>query len=112
MKETTEADWNPGYLLEVWWHFIEGCEEGYQWDYGEYLNEIDVRDTIHCYRKKYFNKDFEEELLELDNRFRALLIPNEEIKKFDTWWKKGVLKFAGDNYAHTMKCAGFDVELK
>ena len=33
-------------LLERWDAFVDECEEGYRWDYSEYLSEVEVRAVL------------------------------------------------------------------
>ncbi len=34
-----EKEYDPWRLLELWESFIKDCEEGYYWDFGEYMNQ-------------------------------------------------------------------------
>lgn len=97
-------------LLKMWKGFIEECEEGYQWEYGEYMNDIEVRNGIHAWMKTQKDEDFEKEVMNLDNRFVSLLIPDVFLKKYNSWWENGVLKFAGDYYVNFMKSLNITVE--
>lgn len=91
-------------LLDKWRFFIGECEEGYQWDYSEYKNEIGTR---HLIQQLLNNEEiaaadeFKEvfvELGRLDQKFQNLLQPKIVLEKGEGWWDKGVLKKAGKEY--------------
>lgn len=95
-------------LIEKWRFFIEECEEGYQWDFSEYLNEVRTRYLIQqlLNNEEIANAgEFQElfvDLGNLDQKFRELLQPEALLEKGDGWWDKGVLKKAGENYLQYM----------
>ncbi|MFC3195962.1 hypothetical protein ACFODZ_17055 [Marinicella sediminis] len=99
------------YYICGWKQFIEECEDGYGWDYGEYINELSIRNGIEYYMQKKNDEEFEAKIRKLDEEFKSLLIPGASLKKYNSWWENGVLKYAGEGYAQFMKHNGFDVEI-
>ncbi|WDE06524.1 hypothetical protein SG34_006285 [Thalassomonas viridans] len=95
-------------LIDKWRCFVEECEEGYQWNFSEYKNEIRVRYLIQNLmddEKLSKGEEFKEvfaEIEKLDQRFKALLQPNIVIDKGDGWWDKSVLNKAGYDYCQYM----------
>lgn len=108
----------PSDLVRIWEGFVEECEKGYQWDVSEYNNEIRVRDDLDLLlRAPSLQKC--SELAELrsvvdpiDGRFRALL--QDGVRPYDdeTWYRAGVLRYAGQAYAEYFRSVhGIDVEV-
>ena len=95
-------------LLEKWRFFIGECEDGYQWDYSEYVNEVRARYLIEqllCDETVSNADEFKEQFIELDKldqRFQELLQPKVVLEKGEGWWDKGVLKRAGGDYCQYM----------
>lgn len=95
-------------LLEDWSSFVEECEEGYSWDYAEFLHELQVRCWLDTLAKSpglaTYNEhtSFCTELETIDLRFRALLQRDVRIESSSSWWRSGVLIFAGAPYVAYM----------
>lgn len=107
----------PSTLVYQWQHFIEGCEDGYQWDVSEYDNDLSVRRYLELLLSNSSLQGFEElealagVVAKLDQRFRALLKENVERPGKVYWFEKGILKRAGSEYADFFNSAyGVDVE--
>jgi hypothetical protein len=92
-------------LLE-WWHsFVGQCEGGYRWTIYELDDELSVRDYIEVLLTDPVVAKFEEfasfaeRVAELDKRFKALLkVGITRPASSQTWWRQGILRFAGDEY--------------
>ncbi|MCD5976537.1 hypothetical protein [Pseudomonas quasicaspiana] len=87
------------------WRFLVGqCREGYEWDYSEYKNEIRARCLINelqncpsiygAIELKWFFND----VALLDEEFKSLLQPGVDVNEGGSWWERGVLSRAGDEY--------------
>lgn len=95
-------------LVIKWGFFIEQCKDGYGWDYSEYRNEIRVRSLIQelmsC--SKIFDADELKECFEylafLDGEFKSLLQSGIDVEEGSSWWDRGVLKRAGEEYCYYM----------
>lgn len=100
---------NPSALTESWEAFIKECEEGYSWTIYEYDNEIRVREKMELILASPEIQTYEEiqnaltKVNSLDARMRSLFIPNISRKNKNHWWDKGVLKYAGEEYAKDIK---------
>jgi hypothetical protein len=109
----------PAELVAQWEYLISQAEEGYSWDFSEYLNEIRARDALElllsapelCTYTEH--KDLVETVAALDERFRKLFRRDVELSEESHWWRRGVLRRAGAPYAEYMRDAyGFEVELQ
>jgi len=106
-------------LLERWDAFVDECEEGYRWDYSEYLSEVEVRAVLEGLEvdqglNRYAeHQEFLGNLGKIDRRFSALLHPLCQTGNVgDPWWRRGVLRRAGAEYAsYFRKAFSFDVEI-
>jgi hypothetical protein len=106
-------------LLERWDAFVDECEEGYRWDYSEYLSEVEVRAVLEGLEvdqglNRYAeHQEFLGNLGKIDRRFSALLHPLYQTGDVgDPWWRRGVLRRAGAEYAgYFRKAFSFDVEI-
>ena len=91
---------SPASLLRDWSLFVEDCETGYSDNIYEYYNDIRVREWIELILSapelQQFPelKEFASNLLPIDRRFQALLLPDVSLPK-SFWWEKGVLRYAG-----------------
>ncbi|ALI06683.1 MULTISPECIES: hypothetical protein [Pseudomonas] len=98
-------------LVNKWQFFIEECQEGYDWDYSEYRNEIRVRGLIEelLSDPRISNADelahLFSEVFRLDEKFKCLLQSGVSMLEGGHWWEQGVLIRAGDEYCHYMKSA-------
>ena len=118
LREGHFQERSPAALIEMWKQFVEEVEEGYRWDVSEYLNEIRVRDALDSIladqRLAHFSqvREIERQVALVDDRFRGLLSGEHALPAEAKWWRRGVLKRAGENYAGYMKRAhGFEVEI-
>lgn len=95
-------------LLCDWSGFVDECEEGYAWDYAEYLHELRVRRLLDVVAKAPVLTGYDEHTLfcaqleTTDVRFRALLQHDITVDSNAPWWRAGVLIFAGPAYADYM----------
>jgi hypothetical protein len=105
-------------MEEAWVALVDECEEGYNWCISEFNNDISVRDRIELVLSR-------EDLLRIpavehlravvgsvDGRFRALLRNDVNNKNGDApWWRRGVLKYAGEEYAQDVRSLyGIEIE--
>ncbi len=105
-------------LVDRWSTLVEECKAGYQWDVSELSNELRARDWLEMILSEPELQAFEEhrELVarvhEIDEQFRALLQPDLSIPGEQAWWRRGVLRAAGEEYARYMARAyGFRVDV-
>jgi hypothetical protein len=108
----------PPALLRKWDSFVDSCLSGYAWDISEYNNEIRVRDHIEvllqaeCLQQFPEIQAFRELVNPIDQQFKAVLQPDKTLPKQDSWWRKGVLKYAGEPYARYMqRVYGIEVDI-
>ncbi|WP_434572513.1 hypothetical protein J3P88_26275 [Pseudomonas sp. Z3-6] len=98
-------------LIQKWRFFIEECQEGYDWDYSEYRNELRVRGLIEelLNDPRISNADalghLFSEVSRLDEKFKFLLQSGVSVLEGGHWWEQGVLIRAGGEYCHYMKSA-------
>ncbi len=91
-------------LIQKWLSFVDECEDGFQWDFSEYKNEIRVRYLIQCLidderlSKAAELKEAFDEIEKLDNRFKSLLKTDDSLDEARTWWERGILAKAGQDY--------------
>ncbi len=92
-------------LLDKWENLVLECESGYSWDYSEFLNELRVRDEIetilsvpelHRYKE---HGVLRERVASIDQRLRVLFHSEKESSTEGPWWRRGILKRAGADYA-------------
>lgn len=96
-------------LVEWWSNFVSQCTEGYDWTIYEYDDEIGVREYLECLLQDNELQQFSEfaalreSVEKTDEIFRGLL-QEQVVRPTDSkfWWRKGVLKFAGDEYRQDM----------
>lgn len=102
-------------LIDKWKYIIEECEDGYDWEFSEYSNEIKCRFLIQLLmcslelKEFSFHSELVEKTIQLDCRFKKLFQDNVSIDG-DYWWQKGVLIQAGDEYCDYMKDA-YNIEV-
>jgi hypothetical protein len=95
----------PSSLVDRWSSFVEECEDGYGWDYSEYLNELRVRDQLGALLDAPELAAFPEhaELAQrvgaVDERLRALFFAERRTDVQQPWWHAGILQKAGRGYA-------------
>lgn len=96
-------------LLDRWEGFVDECENGYGWTIFEYDDEIGARDYLDAIlndpavAEMPEVAELEKNVRRIDERFRALLqtgIARPDVPKH--WWRRGVLKFAGEEYRFDM----------
>lgn len=100
----------PAALLDAWDAFVSQCEVGYRFDLSEYVHDIKIRRELEfllSVPELQSFPEFEEltgRVHEVDQRFRALLLP-DVIQPYasDEWWERGVLRYAGREYATDLK---------
>jgi len=113
--------WNGDDLLATWTSWVEDCEDGYAFTAYEYDAELSVRDvveealndpTLATYPE---HEAFRNRVAEIDQRFRAVLHPTWRIPRappeWASWWRMGILRRAGRQYAEYWRELGFDVEV-
>jgi hypothetical protein len=103
-------------LVDIWDALVDECQEGYSWDISEFRNELASRDQLEeilrapelvPYREHRQLRDRAESI---DARFRRLLMPDCVFPAEGSWWRRGVLRFAGPSYAgYCRKAHGFEV---
>jgi len=104
----------------VWLQFVEECEEGYGCSIYEFDNDSSVRDRIDLIlgHEDLFGvaavERLRAETVKLDERFRALLRTDVTIRNDDApWWQRGVLKYAGEEYAQNVRSEyGIEIEVR
>jgi hypothetical protein len=104
----------PAVLLDEWREFVEGCEQGYEYNVMEYHADLSIRDRIEAYLREpgRTHAGFAAQVGEVDDRFRALLQPGVEVgPEGDPWWHRGVLRYAGDSLAEGLR-EWFSVEVE
>ncbi len=95
-------------LVSRWSEFVEQCEEGYQYSLYDYDSELTIRDNIELIicnqdlQKYNEHQEFIERISLIDQRFKAIL-KEYNLMSEDKWWKRGVLKYAGEQYAKNVK---------
>jgi hypothetical protein len=105
---------SPETLLEDWAEFVEGCEQGYEYNVMEYHADLAVRDRIEACLRAPGRTDaaYAARVAEVDDRFRALLQPGVEVgPEGDPWWHRGVLRYAGYSLADGLR-EWFSVEVE
>lgn len=108
LKEKDREILMPGDLIEKWDEFVEQCEEGYQLSLYDYDNEITIRDDIHDIISSKILQEFKEykifieQVDFIDRRFKEVSIECDNIPG-QTWWKRRILKYAGDQYVENVK---------
>ena len=105
---------SPEELLDQWREFVEGCEQGYEFNVMEYHTDLSVRDRIEACLRSPGRTDpvYAARVAEVDARFRALLQPGVEVGPADDpWWHRGVLRYAGDALADGLR-EWFSVEVE
>lgn len=97
-------------LFEWWSSFVNQCVDGYDWTIYEYDDEVGVRDYLECILQSEELRKFtefaslRESVDKVDEVFRGLLQTDAERPTNSRfWWRKGVLRFAGDEYRHDME---------
>lgn len=109
----------PWSYVEQWESWVDDFEEGYDWSYDEYRNDVHCRQVL----ERAFNEDrlnisgpqileaMRERVELADNRLRELFLPGVEIGGDGwPWWNRGVLSNGVGEYAKDMK-QRFDIEL-
>ena len=107
-------------MEEVWLQFVEECEEGYGCSIYEFDNDISVRDRIDLILshedlcRVAAVEHLRAETAKVDERFRTLLRTDVTIKSDDApWWRRGVLKYAGEEYAQDIRSEyGIEIEVR
>jgi Xaa-Pro aminopeptidase len=119
-----QKGWTRAFSLiqmeEAWAQFLDECEEGYNWNIYEFDNDISVRDRIELVlsREDLFGIAAVEHLraavANVDERFRALLRNDMSINNDAAhWWRRGVLKYAGQQYAEDVRRRyGIEIETR
>jgi hypothetical protein len=94
-------DIEPDALLSRWRDFVGSCEEGYGGDVEDYFNDLTTRDSLEQALNSAELQRFSElalvheQVLELDSRFGAILIPDVFPGLPEaSWWARGVVRFA------------------
>ncbi|MEM8940117.1 MAG: hypothetical protein AAGC64_12295 [Bacteroidota bacterium] len=117
MKSGWQRLMTPKELLNAWAQFVDECCTGYEMSIYEYDNDLSVRNAI----EKILSEDnlsnypgfqrFKESVLSIDNTFKKLLLSGFERDNQSSWWQKGVLKKAGEEYAKDIKDK-YQIEIK
>jgi hypothetical protein len=105
-------------LVDQWNALIDECVEGCPWDVSEYNNEMLARDQLarilddEELQGFAAHKDLAEQVGRADARFRILLLPDFVLPSQSSWWRAGVLRRAGPDYARYFRDAyGVDIEV-
>lgn len=104
LLRSMQIDSSGADLLTDWSSFVHECEEGYSWDYSEFLHELGVRRSLDLVSKSSLLFSYKEHALfcarleAIDVRFRALLQHDVTIDASSPWWRAGVLIFAQSPY--------------
>ncbi|MCX5410411.1 hypothetical protein [Streptomyces sp. NBC_00059] len=92
-------DTGPEALLGRWSTFVDQCEQGYRGDAEDYFNDLTSRNSLERALASDELQKFPElavlraEVEALDERFRALLLPDvfPRIPE-ETWWARGLVR--------------------
>lgn len=108
---------SPASLLKDWLLFVEECEKGYPNNIYEYYNDIRVREWIELIlsapQLQQFPEleEFASNILLIDKRFQALLLPDVSLPK-SFWWEKGVPRYGGREFRDDLvNLYGIKIEL-
>jgi len=103
------AGWSRNFtiseMLDSWRAFIDQCEDSYDWSIYEYEDDLSIRDRIELVlgttdlRTHPAVRRMAKKVEQLDQRFRQLLLKVSAGPKGEAWWRQGVLKYAGEEYA-------------
>lgn len=110
---------SPAGAVEDWSGFVGQCEEGYGWCRAEYDNDVMARDRIEAALTDPELAAMKEltwvvaDVAAIDERFKALLRPLPGPHgTTDPWWRTGVPKYAGREFADDIKVqTGIDLEI-
>ncbi|WP_405060619.1 hypothetical protein OG474_03015 [Kribbella sp. NBC_01505] len=90
-------------FVQAWRSFVRECRDGYSMSIYEYENDLSVRTEIQLLlddermRRTVAFREFNADIEEIDGEFSRLLQDGLEIGDSDApWWKRGVLKEAGE----------------
>jgi hypothetical protein len=99
-------------LLEGWEQLIEQVEEGYPDNIDEYLNDLEIRGALDRRMKRGEEPRWvAERLAVLDERFRALLLP-EPARADLPWWEGHLPRRAGAELANAARqWYGIEIEI-
>ncbi|WP_406088847.1 hypothetical protein [Streptomyces sp. NBC_01013] len=97
---------SPGELLGSWSSFVDECQEGYEYDYSEYLNDISVRNVLQAVivdcrvsRRLVSSAWFAGELDVIDLRFKSLVESGPAVRPGDAdWWMVKIPGFGGEDF--------------
>ena len=109
---------SPSGLLQQWGQFVEECEAGYGWSIYEFDDELSARDLLAKMledtelARHPEAQELSGRVAEVDRRFKELLRSDVEVgDPQDPWWRRGVLRSAGSEYAaDAHKLYGVQVE--
>ena len=109
---------SPWGYVESWENFVAECQEGYDWEYDEYLNDAFSRTLLERLFQDQEMARFEpilsamkQRVLEADTALRSSFLPNVNIGgEASPWWARGVLARGGQNYTEDIK-SGFGIEI-
>ncbi|PZG46999.1 hypothetical protein C1I98_13800 [Spongiactinospora gelatinilytica] len=85
--------------MALWATFVEQCEQGYSGEAEDYFNDLTVRADLEKAMTDAGLQKFPElaqlraVVVTLDERFRALLLP-DAFPRMQNWWARGVVKSA------------------
>ena len=108
----------PGALLDEWAQVVQWCVEGYPMGFIEYRHDLEVRDVlgeIAAPTDETVPEDFAAflaRLREIDDRFRALLTPYDEVPADRPWWRRGVPRYGDEEYVEGAAVVGLSLELR
>jgi hypothetical protein len=114
-----ERGGTPWAFVEGWESLVDTFEDGYDWSYDEYLNDVSNRGLLekafNDERLKVFEPQIEamrERVTQADARLKKLFLPGVEIGGTAgwSWWERGVLANGVGEYAEDLK-RRFDIEL-
>ena len=100
---------SPWGIIEEWESFVEGCSKCYHWGFYEFDNEVRVRGLLEKAMTDPGLVNYEqtqsikERVGSADERFRNLLAPAQIRTEEKSWWLRGVLACAGEEYRQDIK---------
>lgn len=109
----------PAGLLDQWSAFVELCEESYRSTIYEYEDEIGVRDAIQRLlddpevSRFPEAREWAQRIRVWDDRFRRLLEPLPRPRPGAAWWKAGVPRYGGPEFAEDIRrIHGLEIEVR
>jgi hypothetical protein len=115
LREIGSNNTAPG-LLQIWQHFVETCEHGYQYSAEDYYEDIKVRHVIQQVLEDERLKQYSQyaelcaEVERRDMTFRKILLP-VILEPSKPWWEASVPQLAGPDLAAAIE-ADYGIKLR